>query len=93
MLDFSKLIDMYGDCKTDCYRSASFKKRISLLTKCLIEAIEYYSDEDGDFPTAFIIEMAMHYACNEGVFKVGSKAWYKYWIPDFEGYYSATKLC
>ena len=85
MLDFRKVVDMYDESKTELYRNSPNRTRISVLTECLNDALLFYEDEDSDFPTAYIIEMAMHYACNRGIFEVGTLAFCDYWNADLEG--------
>lgn len=85
--DFSKIVDMYSECKTVFYKNACVKTCIDVLSECLDDALLFYEDEDSEFPTSYIIEMAMHYACNRGVFEVGTQAFYDYWNADLEGYY------
>ncbi len=88
---FSRVVDVYNDSKTLFYRNACVKTCIDVLSRCLDEAIDYYTDDDDDECIEnHIIELAMHYACNYGVFNVNSKAWREYWIDELEGYYHTS---
>lgn len=82
------MIDMYRKCCTVFYKNACVNTCIDVTSECLDKALAFYDYDfdDDEFQSSYIIEMAMHYACNRGVFEVGSLAWCKYWNADLEGY-------
>lgn len=85
--DFCNMVNRYRDDWTIFYAHSTHRQCMDVLDECLGDALHFYDDELDNFPRSYIVELAMHYACNRGVFDVGSRAWYDYWNADLEGYY------